>query len=159
MRGVKGLYFGLRVPPACRSTPAGFVIALREIKPGFSSMLTRVCCSGNGLHRSLSSGVNGQAARLNGILEPRPKRRNPPQKLCVFFLSCPPGDAADDTQLHCSSFRGHASFSSRLSVPIGWSVPTWQSLIGCFRRHFLCLLKMLTAGNKAALKENIGVFF
>lgn len=97
---MKGLYFGLRVPPACRSTPAGFVIALREIQPGFSSMLTRVCCSGNGPHRSLSSGVNGQAARLNGILEPRPKRRNPPQKLCVFFF----GPVLPVTQLMIPSF-------------------------------------------------------
>lgn len=56
--------------------------------------------------------------------------------------------------LHCSSFRSHASFSCQPSVPIGWPGPTWQSLIGWLRWHFVWILKMLIAG-KTRFKARI----
>lgn len=49
-----------------------------------------------------------------------------------FLLTHTKGDIAASLFLPA---RDHATFPSRPRVPIGCSVPTWQSLIGCFRWH------------------------
>lgn len=84
---------------------------------------------------------------LGKMSEGRPRRGLLRLKLFLGVLN--PRTA--DLSLRSSSCWERRNFSCQPSDPIGWSGPTWQRLIGCFRWHLPRVFMTLNAGKKNTL--------
>lgn len=132
-----------------------------EIQRGNTSMLPRVSCRGNGRHNSLLPGVFGWALMESWTASKAEESSSETWRFFPVMVM----QRMMDNPLHCSSLP-HSGRAMQVFVPaerlIGWSVPTWQSLIGWFSQHcFLWSLKTPGARNKITFKDNTntGVFF